>query len=50
MKRRRDIAQAEAVAYLTRRYLEHLPYESSGLRVLPRDVFEDARHLFVRRV
>ncbi|MCF6109034.1 nucleotidyltransferase domain-containing protein [Mesorhizobium muleiense] len=46
VKRRRDLAQAQAVARLTTQYLEHLPYESSELRVLPRVVFDDARHLF----
>lgn len=48
IKRRRDLAQAQAVARLTTQYLEHLPYESSELRVLPRVVFDEARHLFSR--
>ncbi|RWF12686.1 MAG: hypothetical protein EOS64_30255, partial [Mesorhizobium sp.] len=43
---RRDLAQAETVAELSTHYLEHLPYESGELRVLPREVFEDARGLF----
>lgn len=46
IKRRRDLAQAQAVAQLTTRYLEHLPYEASELRILPRTVFDDARQLF----
>ncbi|MBN9237239.1 MULTISPECIES: GSU2403 family nucleotidyltransferase fold protein [Phyllobacteriaceae] len=46
VKRRRDLAQAQAVARLTAQYLEHLPYEANQLRVLPQPVFEEARHLF----
>ncbi|TIO26780.1 nucleotidyltransferase domain-containing protein [Mesorhizobium sp.] len=46
IKRRRDLAQAQAVGRLTAQYLEHLPYEASELRVLPQAVFDDARHLF----
>lgn len=49
IKRRRDLAQAQAVARLTTQFLEHLPYEASELRVLPRAVFDEARHLFDRR-
>jgi hypothetical protein len=48
IKRRRDLAQAQAVARLTTQYLEHLPYQSSELRVLPRVVFDEAHHLFSR--
>lgn len=48
IKRRRDLAQAQAVARLTTQYLEHLPYESSELRVLPRVVLNEAHHLFSR--
>ncbi|RWK23417.1 MAG: hypothetical protein E5X49_13725 [Mesorhizobium sp.] len=48
VKRRRDLAQAQAVARLTAHYLEHLPYEANELRVLPYAVFEEARHLFER--
>lgn len=47
IKRRRDLAQAQAVAQLTTQYLKHLPYEASELRVLPRAVFDDAHHLFI---
>jgi hypothetical protein len=46
IKRRRDLAQARAVAKLTIQYLEHLPYEANELRVLPKSVLDDARHLF----
>lgn len=48
IKRRRDLAQAQAVARLTAQYLEHLPYEANELRVLPHAVFEEAHHLFER--
>jgi hypothetical protein len=50
IKRRRDLAQAQAVARLTTQYLEHLPYEASELRVLPRAVFDEAHHLFSQPV
>ncbi|RWI16762.1 GSU2403 family nucleotidyltransferase fold protein [Mesorhizobium sp.] len=48
IKRRRDLAQAQAVARLTAQYLEHLPYQADELRVLPQAVFEEAHHLFER--
>lgn len=48
IKRRRDLAQAQAVARLTAQFLEYLPYEANELRVLPQAVFEEARHLFER--
>ncbi|WP_245951884.1 GSU2403 family nucleotidyltransferase fold protein [Mesorhizobium loti] len=46
IKRRRDLAQAQAVAGLTTQYLKHLPCEASELRALARSVFDDAHHLF----
>ena len=46
-KRKRDLAQAQAVAALCVRYFAHLPYESSQLRMLPKAVFEQALPLFV---
>lgn len=46
IKRRRDIAQAEAVGELTARYLTHLPFDADELRMLPRPVFAAAEHLF----
>ncbi|WP_245468867.1 MULTISPECIES: nucleotidyltransferase domain-containing protein [unclassified Mesorhizobium] len=46
IKRRRDLAQAQAVAGLTTQYLKHLPYEASELRALAPSVFDDAHHLF----
>lgn len=45
-KRRRDAAQAAAVAQIVARYLTHLPYDASELRMIPRTLFEDARILF----
>lgn len=49
IKRLRDLAQAQAVALLATQYLQHLPYEASALRVLPRAVFDEAHHLFDRQ-
>ncbi len=45
-KRRRDTAQASAVAKIVSRYLQYLPFDSSDMRMLPRDVFEVAKPLF----
>lgn len=45
-KRKRDAAQAKAVAQLVAQYLTHLPYEADELRMIPREVFEDAKPLF----
>jgi hypothetical protein len=45
-RRRRDAAQARAVAQIVRRYLLHLPFEASDLRMLPRDLFDAAKPLF----
>lgn len=45
-KRKRDAAQAKAVAQLVARYLTHLPYEADELRMIPRELFEEARPLF----
>lgn len=50
LKRRRDRAQAEAVAALAARHLTHLPYEAEQLRMLPRAVFDAARPLFTPQV
>lgn len=46
IKRRRDFAQAKAVAQLTASYFVHLPYEADALRGLPKAVFENAKPLF----
>lgn len=45
-KRRRDEAQARAVAQLAARYLTNLPYEEGELRMIPRELFERARPMF----
>jgi hypothetical protein len=46
IKRRRDEAQARAVAQLVARYLTNLPYRAEDLRMLPKELFEEARPLF----
>lgn len=46
LRRRRDAAQAATVARLVSRYLPHLAFEASELRMLPRDVFDAAVPLF----
>jgi len=46
LKRRRDAAQAEAVAAIVARHLTHLPFEAAALRMRPRAVAEAARPLF----
>ena len=46
IKRRRDNAQATAVAALVATYFPHLVYEAADLRMLPKPVFEAARPLF----
>lgn len=45
-KRRRDAAQAKAVAQIVSRYLAHLPFDRDAMRMLPRELFEEARVLF----
>jgi hypothetical protein len=46
VKRRRDAAQASAVGALVARYLTHLPFDSEQLRMVPREVYDAAAHLF----
>ena len=46
IKRRRDAAQARAVAQLVSRYLLHLPFDSDEMRMLPRELVEQAKPLF----
>jgi len=48
IKRRNDAAQARAIGQLVATYMPNLPYVADQLRMLPKDVFEDARHLFAR--
>lgn len=45
-KRKRDEAQARAVAQLVAQYLTNLPYEAEPLRMIPRELFEQAKPLF----
>jgi hypothetical protein len=46
LKRRRDEAQARVVARLVVEYMPHLPFAPEDLRMLPKDVVEDAVPLF----
>ena len=46
LKRRRDEAQARIVARLVGQYMPHLPFVSEELRMLPKDVVENAAPLF----
>jgi hypothetical protein len=46
LKRRRDEAQARIVARLVAKYMPHLPFVSEELRMLPKDVVENAAPLF----
>ncbi len=45
-KRRRDRLQAQAVAELTVKYLQHLPFEIAALKSFPKSIVEGAKHLF----
>lgn len=49
LRRRRDAAQAKAVASLVANYLTHLPVDAEKLRVLPKDLFTEALPMFVRK-
>lgn len=46
LKRRRDAAQAEAVAFMVANQLTHLPFDPGQLRMLPRDVVDEAALMF----
>jgi hypothetical protein len=46
IKRRNDEAQARAVGQLVAKYMPNLPYVADELRMLPRNVFDDAAPLF----
>ncbi|MET3972860.1 hypothetical protein ABIB94_007883 [Bradyrhizobium sp. JR7.2] len=50
LKRQRDAAQAEAVGALVANYLTHLPFEPEQLKMLPREVVDNAAPLFVKKV
>jgi len=45
-KRRNDAAQARAVGQLVAQYMQHLPYVADELRMLPKQVFNEAKPLF----
>lgn len=47
LKRRRDEAQARVVAHIVSRFLIDLPYAAPELRMIPLDLFEAARPLFM---
>lgn len=46
LKARRDRAQAFAVAMLVKSELPHLPFDGRTLRMVPKDVFQDAKIAF----
>jgi hypothetical protein len=46
IKRRNDEAQARAIGRLVAKYMPNLPYVADELRMLPRNVFDDAAPLF----
>ncbi len=46
IKRRRDLMQAQCVASLVATYMPQLAFEPDQLRMLPRQVVEEARPLF----
>ena len=48
LKRRRDAAQAEAVAALVATYLTHLPLDAERLQMLPKDLLIEALPMFVQ--
>jgi hypothetical protein len=49
LKRQRDAAQAEAVGALVANYLTHLPFEPEQLKMLPKEVVDNAVPLFVKK-
>jgi hypothetical protein len=46
IKRRRDEAQARTVAQLVARYLPHMPFATEQMKMLPKNVFDEAAPLF----
>jgi hypothetical protein len=46
LKRKRDAEQAEVAAALLKQYLQHLPFEPSELRMLPKEIVEAAMESF----
>lgn len=47
IRRRRDEAQARAIARLVASYLQHLPFVRDQVKMVPKQVFDDAEPLFV---
>jgi hypothetical protein len=47
IKRRRDEAQARTVAQLVTKYLPHLPFVPEQMKMLPKNVFDEATPLFL---
>jgi hypothetical protein len=48
-KKRNDAAQARAIGQLVAKYMPHLSYVADELRMLPRQVFDEAKPLFANR-
>jgi hypothetical protein len=46
IKARRDRAQAIAVAMLVMNELRHLPFDGRSLRMIPKEIFQDAKEAF----
>lgn len=47
IKRRRDEAQAHTIAQLVTKYLPHLPFVAEQMRMLPKEIFDEAEPLFL---
>ena len=45
-QRARDAAQARLIAHLVAKYLPHLPFKAEEMRMMPKEVFDQARPLF----
>lgn len=49
IKRRRDEAQARTIAPLVAKYFPHLPFVPEQMRMLPKEIFDEAEPLFSLR-
>jgi hypothetical protein len=47
IKRKRDEAQARTIAQLVAKYLPHLPFVQEQMRMLPKEIFDEAEPLFM---
>lgn len=47
IKRRRDETQARVIGHLVAKYFAHLQFAPDQLKMLPKNVFDDAKQLFV---